>query len=129
FESTGQANTPTAIQIHTGGEREPDGRINPGGNAQMVLAPTGNFAPNNVGLVIDSAGHVMVPLFLEKETVGDGVRVSVGDGPVESATFVASDRQTNLTVLKLPETSGERAAIHLADARPAEGSLVLLLAP
>jgi hypothetical protein len=130
FESNDAAGIlPTAIQIHTGGERTPDGRINPGGAPQMVLAPTGNFAPNNVGLVIDAAGHVMVPLYVEKETVGENVRVSVGDGPVESATFVASDRQTNVTVLKLPEASGTRNVIQLADKRPAEGSLVLLLAP
>ncbi len=119
---------PTAIEIHTGGERDAEGRVNSGGAAQMMLQPTAGFAPNNVGLVFDEAGHVLVPLYVEKETVGDGVRVCVGDGAVERATFVASDRQTNLTVLRL-STVTARMPIKLAEARPAEGAMVMLLAP
>jgi S1-C subfamily serine protease len=78
-------------------------------------------------LIFDDAGHLLVPLYLEKETVGDGVRASVGDGPVLIATFVASDKQTNLTVLKLPANAGK--PVKLSAKRPMDGAMVMLLAP
>lgn len=121
---------PQAIEIHAGGERDARGLINPGGAPQLRVQAVDAFAPNNVGLVFDAAGHVLVPLYVEKETIAAGVPISVGDGPVEQATFVASDRQTNLTVLKLPESqAGKREPVRLAEARPAEGAMVMLLAP
>lgn len=125
LESTG-GGTPAAIQIQTGGEVQ-EGQVVVGGPPQLSLQPTSSFAPNNVGLVFDDKGDVLVPLYLEKETVGDGVRASVGEGPVVIATFVASDKQTNLTVLKLSARAGK--AVKLGPTRPVDGALVLLLAP
>lgn len=125
MESTGKG-TPATIQIQTGGDVQ-DGRVVVGGRPQLTLQAATTFAPNNVGLIFDDDGHILVPLYLERETVGDGVRASIGEGPVTMATFVASDRQTNLTVLKLPSHSGK--PVKLGPARPVDGSLVLLLAP
>jgi hypothetical protein len=123
LQSTGAG---AAIRIQTGGEVK-DGRVIVGGQPQLSTQPAENFAPNNIGLIFDDAGHLLVPLYLEKETVGDGVRASVGDGPVVNATFVASDQQTNLTVLLLPPNSGK--PVKLSAARPPDGALVMLLAP
>ena len=115
-----------SIQIQTGGEVK-DGHLVPGGAAKISLQPSAGFAPNNIGLVFDDAGHVLVPLCLEKETVGDGVFASVGAGPVVNATFVASDRQANITILQLPPKVGK--PVRLGESAPAEGALVMLLAP
>lgn len=104
---------------------EPDGRMEPDGG------PTNAFDPNNVGMLLDAKGHLLVPLYIEPETAGENpVRVAGGDGVVRQATFVGSDRQTNLTVLKLQPPGGDDAefegvAIRLGRDRPADGTLVL----
>lgn len=83
--------------------------------------------PRSVGLVYDDAQHVVVPYFIEKDAIGDApLRLCLGDGSMVSATFVGSDRPTNLTVLKLDKQSGK--PIHLTGKKPAEGALVMLLA-
>ena len=125
IESSGRG-APSVLQIQTGGGLQ-DGHVTLGGPPQLSVQPASTFAPNNVGLIFDDLGHVLVPLYLEKETVGEGVRASVGENPVVFATFVASDKQTNLTVLKLPASSGK--ALKLNTARPEDGSMILLLAP
>lgn len=127
IQSTG-SNAPTAIQIRTGGEMDATGELQPSGNAVMSFQAVGGFAPNNVGLVVDDVGHVLVPLYLERETVGEGVKVAVGtNNIVTRATFVASDRPSNLTVFQLPDAAGH--PIKAAPSKPADGSMVMLLAP
>jgi hypothetical protein len=104
------------------------GELQPAGNAVMSFQAVGGFAPNNVGLVLDDVGHVLVPLYLEKETVGEGVKVAVGNNNIVTrATFVASDRPSNLTVFQLPDAAGH--PIKVAPSKPADGSMVILLAP
>jgi hypothetical protein len=128
IESRGAASG-SALQIQTGGALA-NGNLALGGPAILNFQQTANLAANNVGLLFDDAGDVLVPIYLEKETVGDGVPAAIGsDGAaaVLTATFVASDRQTNLTVLKLPTGAGK--PVRLASNRPADGSLVLLLQP
>ena len=87
------------------------------------------FEPNNVALVLDEAGHLLVPLYLEREA-GEGRAIRVGDagGNVAEARFVGSDRQTNLTVLKLVRPAGAPVRLGEAD-RPADGSLVFVVTP
>ena len=92
----------------------------------------GNFAPNNLGLVLDSAGHLLVPMFVEKEVMDrtPAVRVMVGSGTsaeMLNAKFVGSDWLTNVTVLQLDRPLGQ--PLRLAPSRPEEGSLVMVLAP
>ena len=125
IESSGRGAN-SVLQIQTGGGLL-DGHVASGGAPQLSVQAANAFAPNNIGLIFDDDGHVLVPLYLEKETVGDGVRASVGEGPAMTATFIASDKQTNLTILKLPATAGK--ALKLSAARPEEGAMVLLLAP
>src|SRR5687767_8420639 len=46
------------------------------------------FAPNNVGLVLDDHGHLLVPLYLEPEAAaGQPIRVAADDGTVADARF------------------------------------------
>jgi S1-C subfamily serine protease len=85
------------------------------------------MGPRSVGLIYDDAQHLIVPYFIERDAVGDTpLKLCVGDGSMVTATFVGSDRPTNLTVLKLNKPAGK--AIHLTGKKPAEGELVMLLA-
>lgn len=117
----------TAIILGAGGEKSAGGEVQIGGQLQMHLQPVSNFAPNNIGLLLDSDGHVLIPLYLEKGDIADGVKVMAGDGQMTTATFVGSDKQTLLTVLKLKQLLGKPAK--LGPGRPADGSLVMLLSP
>lgn len=74
------------------------------------------LAPNNIGLVLDDQGHVLVPLYVEREAVADQpIRLVGTDGQVVEAKFVGSDQQTNLTVLQLPPAPAK------GPAKPADG--------
>ncbi|HZL38552.1 MAG TPA: PDZ domain-containing protein [Tepidisphaeraceae bacterium] len=99
-----------------------------GGRLHMDVNAVVDFEPNNVGLVIDEAGHVLVPLYIEREAVGEApVKVGLGDGQVVNARFIGSDRQTNLTLLLAAKVIGK--PVTLAAQKPADGSLVLFLSP
>ena len=116
-----------SITIHAGGDVAEDGNLTLGGALRMRTQPADGFAPNNIGLLLDDAGHLMVPLYVERETIGDRpVRVMVQD--VETtASFVGSDDKTNLTILKLAKPIGR--PVRMSPVRPPEGSLVMLLNP
>jgi S1-C subfamily serine protease len=80
-----------------------------------------------VGVVLDDAGHIAIPAYIAPEDVGSQpLHVAAGDEQVE-ATFVGSDRQTNVTVLKLAKPFGKPLA--MADDKPALGALVVMLSP
>ena len=108
-----------------------------GGRLEMGPPTDGSFAPNNVGLLLDDAGHLLVPLHIEPDAASKAeIRAAGPDGVVRAATFVGSDRQTNLTVLKLRiPTEGEgppplkASVVRLSRERPADGALVLYVAP
>src|SRR5688572_10264053 len=81
-----------------------------------------------IGLLIDDAGHVLIPMYIEGGAIGtELLRVSTGAGRIAKATFVGSDRQTNLTVLKLTDLVGRPARV--TGGRPNDGSLVMVLSP
>ena len=91
--------------------------------------PAAAFAPNNVGLLLDEKGYVLVPQYVDPATVeSQPVRIAGPDGRVAAARFIGADRQTSLTVLQLAEPGGK--PLRLAeDDRPADGALVMLVAP
>ena len=98
--------------------------------------PAAAFDPNNMGMLLDADGHLLVPVYIEAGLADAGpIRVAGRDGVVREAAFVGSDRQTNLSVLKLKPAGDDAAAQGLGDAvrlgndRPAVGSLVLYVAP
>jgi S1-C subfamily serine protease len=93
-----------------------------GGEDRAVI----DVAPRSAGFVLDSQGHVLVPYFIERESVGaEPLTVACGDGTVCGATYVGSDPGTMLTILKLERPVGVPVA--LDGRRPADGSLVLFL--
>jgi S1-C subfamily serine protease len=94
--------------------------------ATVPAAPA--FAPNSVGVLLDDRGHVLVPLYVDRDTASEQpIRLAGPGGQVVTARFVGSDRQTNLTVVQLPKAAG--TPVRLADEPPRDGSLVLLVAP
>lgn len=116
------------LEIRTGGEAGQDGAIATVGPMRLTTRPGTEFAPNNIGLLLDPAGHVLIPMFIEKAAAGEhGVALSVGGGEVQRGAFVGSDRQTNLTILKVDQPAGH--PVRLSDNRPGEGSMVMILAP
>jgi hypothetical protein len=86
------------------------------------------FTPNNIGLLLDDRGHILVPLYVEREAVGNNpVKLAGPDGQLTTGKFIGSDRQTNLTLLQVDKPSAK--PVRLGSSRPAIGSLVLCLAP
>lgn len=85
------------------------------------------FGPRSIGLVVDDAGHIVVPVYIDRDDVGDApLKVYYGLGTAAPAKFVGSDRKTGLSVLKLDKTGIK--PVNLSGKRPAEGSLVMVLA-
>ncbi len=81
-----------------------------------------------LGLVLDDEGDVLLPLFVNKDLVGDRpLHVSYGDNQVTTGHLVGSDWKTNLSVVKLDQAVGTPATMAKTD--PALGALVLLLSP
>jgi hypothetical protein len=80
--------------------------------------------PRFLGLMVNSDGHLVIPMYVEREVFADRpVDVFVG-GKTVKAKFVGSDRKTNLTVLKLDDYSGK--TVDLGE-KPGEGALVMAL--
>jgi hypothetical protein len=89
---------------------------------ESALAP----APNDLGIILDSQGNLMVPLYVDRRDVANHpIPVVMADGSSSLADFVGSDRLTNISVLRLRHYADSPAPI--AEARPDEGALVLLL--
>ena len=99
-----------------------------GGKLELDRKTDPRFIPNNIGLLLDEKGRLLVPLYVEREAVGDKpVPVAGPDGVVVDARFVGCDRQTNLTLLEIQKPAGK--PVRVGKWRPATGSLVLCLSP
>ncbi len=81
------------------------------------------------GLLIDSAGHAVFPLYIDRADLnGATLPALTGDGRSTVAEFVGSDGMTKLTVLKLADPGTHVADLGPADgARPADGSLAMVV--
>ncbi|HEV2293745.1 MAG TPA: PDZ domain-containing protein [Tepidisphaeraceae bacterium] len=80
-----------------------------------------------IGVVLDDNGHVAIPGYIPKEELGDRpLCVTAGEEQLDAA-FVGTDRQTNVTVVKLSKPFGTPLAV--AEGKPPLGALVLMLAP
>jgi len=122
-------NSAGTLHIDAGGGLTSDGQIvGGGGRVDINVVPGGSFTPNNIGLVLDGEGHILVPICVEKESIdAEGVRVMVGAGQMSMAHFVGSDRQMNISILKLDKPLG--IPVKLAKDRPTEGTLTMFLSP
>jgi hypothetical protein len=90
-------------------------------------------APQIMGIILDDAGHVLIPIFVEKDALaGHSLAVISADNKRIKADFVGSDRQTNLTIIQLAPPIGNLPfgkPLGLSGDRPPDGALVLLLSP
>jgi hypothetical protein len=118
----------SALVLHAGADGDaPPANPNIGGPLHLKAVAAGAFAPNNIGLLISDEGHVLVPLFVERETIGNQpVQCMVADQQT-TATFIGSDEKTNLTLLKMDKVVGK--AIRIGLGRPMDGALVMMLNP
>ncbi len=106
----------------------PPGASDQQAHVRIETRPQSGFTSANLALIIDDQGHLVVPVYLEREQFGRPVPVQLGGGRSTVATFVGSDRQIGLTVLKLDQPTGKAARIASLH-RPARGSLVMILSP
>jgi len=91
----------------------------------LILLQLGRFAPNTVGVVIDQDRHVVVPRFTQPADFRTPAPVLLADGRLVLATFVASDRPAELTVLQLQDGEVKPAAVTTDIPRP--GSLLMVM--
>jgi len=84
-------------------------------------------APRSLAIIYDDQGHIVVPGYVEPEAVDAQHPLTVFGlaGGAAAARFVGSDRQTNLTVLKLEKPLGKAAPF--VASRPTDGALVMML--
>ena len=88
--------------------------------------PPGKLVLVATGLLIDHDGYVVVPLYVDRPTIGNTpLMVRMGDGKLTTARFVGSDPMTKLTVIQLDNHNGTPATI--SRGRPEEGSLTLVM--
>jgi hypothetical protein len=107
----------------------------PDGETELVTTSTpiydailDQMAPRCLGLVLDDARHVLIPIFIDKEALaGQPLHVFDARGKLVAAQFIGSDRQMNLTVVQLETPIGK--PLHITGDRPPDGSLVMLLSP
>jgi S1-C subfamily serine protease len=124
-DEPGPARTP-----HTFVVMRPDGGLEfvTGGAPPYDANSTAKSGPQFLGIVLDDAGHVLIPIFVEKDALqGRPLNVLDSQGKSVQARFVGSDRQTNLTVIQLDPPTGK--PVTLSGDPPSEGSLVMLLSP
>ncbi len=93
--------------------------------APAQAQPQGNgFSPNNIGLLLDDRGHVLVPQYVDREAVLDQpIHLTGASGAAIDARLVGSDQQTGLTVLQLVRAAGtgtEKPALQLKAAATTE---------
>jgi S1-C subfamily serine protease len=88
-----------------------------------------SFDPNSVGVVLDDDRHVVVPHYIDPENFTTPATVILPDGSLTVATFVGSDRPTQLTVLKLQDGDVKPAVFGSGDMTPGTLLMVLSLNP
>src|SRR4051812_36913804 len=82
----------------------------PAVDSARIPLPTQITTTTNVefaGIILDSAGDVLLPLYIEP---GTQMQATVDDATATTASLVASDQLTALSVVKLAKPAGEPAA-------------------
>jgi hypothetical protein len=112
-QATGPASTqPVPLRIHV---------------TDTIGQPESGLALFAVGLLVDTDGHAVFPVYMDHKSLGDSPWPAVtGENELTTAKFVGSDMKTNLTVLQLEKHSGVPAV--LGHSRPEDGVLTLSIA-
>jgi S1-C subfamily serine protease len=100
-------------------------RTQPTVGQQVIVLKLDRFSPNGVGIVLDDGKHLLIPRYVDKAACALPVPVAVSDGHWATASFVASDRQSDLTLLQLTNFKTKPATIS-AD-KPGAGTLLLVI--
>ncbi len=119
-----------SIVIRHGGSRNEDGQIIAATQSSGSFEPAGDFAPNDSGLLIDERGTFLVPKFVDAaDFAGHPARIAI-DGVETLADFVGSDRQSQITLLRVRPVEGVAfRPAGLAANPPRVGGLVMLITP
>ena len=92
---------------------------------RVIVLKLDRFSPNGIGIVLDDQNDLLIPRFVDKAACAYPIPVAIGDGRYGTATFVASDRQTDLTILKLHGVKTQAAII--SGDKIGSGSLLLVM--
>jgi S1-C subfamily serine protease len=94
--------------------------------SHFILLQIQRFTPNSIGVVLDDSNRVLVPRFVDREACRYPIPVLTGDGRWATAIFLASDAQSNLTLLQLTTAIRTKPAT-LAPNKPDAGTLLLVM--
>jgi S1-C subfamily serine protease len=89
--------------------------------------PTAVINVEYVGLVLNDRGDVLLPLYIEEESLKVPLAVSLDDRSATTARVIATDDKARLTVVRLARPAGR--AVRFAPRRPVMGSLMLMVSP
>jgi S1-C subfamily serine protease len=92
----------------------------------VIVLQIQRFIPNSIGVVLDDSNRVLVPRYVDREACRYPIPVSIGDGRWATAKFLASDGQSNLTLLQLTTAIHAKPAT-LASNKPDAGTLLLVM--
>lgn len=92
---------------------------------RVIVLKLDRISPNGIGIVVDDENHLLIPRYVDKAACQFPIPVAIGDGRWATASFIASDRQSDLTLLQLNHAKAKPAAVS-AD-RPAAGTLLLVM--
>ncbi|HEY1922250.1 MAG TPA: S1C family serine protease [Tepidisphaeraceae bacterium] len=68
---------------------------------RVIILRLDRFSPNAIGIVFDDKNDLLIPRYVDAAACVAPIPVAIGDGRYATASFVASDRETGLTILKL----------------------------
>jgi S1-C subfamily serine protease len=68
---------------------------------RVIILRLDRFSPNAIGIVFDDQNDLLIPRYVDGAACVAPIPVAVGDGRFATASFVASDSETGLTILKL----------------------------
>jgi S1-C subfamily serine protease len=92
---------------------------------RVIVLRLDRFSPNGIGIVIDDKNDLLIPRYVDAAACVAPIPVAIGDGRYATASFVASDRETGLTLLKLHGVKLKPAAI--STEKIGSGALLLVV--
>ena len=92
----------------------------------VIVLRLDRFSPNGIGIVLDDENHLLIPRYVDQAACQFPIPVSIGDGRWATASFVASDRQADLTLLRVNGKVTTKSAMVSANT-PQAGTLLLVM--
>jgi S1-C subfamily serine protease len=92
---------------------------------RVIVLRLDRFSPNGIGIVFDDKNDLLIPRYVDAAACVAPIPVAIGDGRYATASFVASDRETGLTLLKLHGIKLKPAVI--SSDKIGSGSLLLVM--